>query len=159
MEPSKEISSYSAQDNLGYCLSRAALILQTAVDSALIDIGLSRLSWTVLACIRFEGIEAPSQIAKFVGLERTTASRLISRLEKDGFVIRTPNRADGRGQAVKPTALGYEACNTAPDLIQTAMRPYLRDLSENNVEQLIDLLKRIGTDTMADWSAAVPKHK
>lgn len=159
MEPSKEISSYSAQDNLGYCLSRAALILQTAVDGALIDIGLTRLSWTVLACIRFEGIEAPSQIAKFVGMERTTASRLISRLEKDGFVTRTPSHADGRGHSVRPTALGIEACNTAPDLIQAAMRPFLRDLSDNSVDQLIVLLKRIGTGTVADWGAALPKNK
>ncbi len=159
MPSQDDIISYSAQDNLGYCLSRAALIMQTAVDGALVDIGLTRLSWTVLACIRFEGIEAPSQIAKYVGLERTTASRLISRLEKDGFVTRTPSRADGRGQSVKPTALGFEACNTAPDLIQTATRPYLRDLSDNNVDQLIDLLKRIGTGTIADWSSAVPKNK
>jgi hypothetical protein len=53
--------------------------------------------------------------------------------------------------------LGYEACRRAPDVIQSATRPYLTDLSDNNVGQLIDLLKRIGVGTVADWSSAVPR--
>lgn len=159
MSETQDLTTYRAQDNLGYCLSRAALIMQTAVDGALVDLGLTRLSWTVLACIRFEGVESPSQIAKFVGLERTTASRIISRLEKDGFVIRQPNSSDGRGHNVKPTEQGLDACQRAPDLIHSATRPYLTDLSDNNVGQLIDLLKRIGVGTVADWSSAVPRGK
>lgn len=147
----EDVTTYKAQNNLGYCLSRAALIMQTAVDAALIEIGLNRLSWTVLACIRFEGIESPSKIAEFVGLERTTASRLITRLEKQGFVTREPSNKDGRGHSVKPTLQGIEACKKGPALIEAATRPYLSDLSENNVKQLIYLLKHIGTGTVANW--------
>lgn len=155
---SKHAANYSAQDNLGYCLSRAALILQTAVDDALADLDLSRLSWTVLACICFDGVKSPSQIANFVGLERTTASRIISRLEKQGFVTRGPDSVDGRGHIVKPTRLGRDVSKQAPAIIQTATRPYLADLSENNEALLIDLLKRIGVGTLADWSTAIPKE-
>ncbi|MEM5502994.1 MarR family transcriptional regulator [Ahrensia kielensis] len=153
----EDVTTYKAQNNLGYCLSRAALIMQTAVDAALIEIGLNRLSWTVLACIRFEGIESPSKIAEFVGLERTTASRLITRLEKQGFVTRQPSNEDGRGHSVKPTLQGIEACKKGPALIEAATRPYLSDLSENNVKQLIYLLKHIGTGTVANWKVPISK--
>jgi DNA-binding MarR family transcriptional regulator len=147
---------YRAQDNLGFCLSRAALIMQAAVDSALKEVGLSRLSWTVLAGIRFDGVTSPSKLAKFIGLERTTVSRIISRLEKEGFVTRQPNEVDGRGHKVELTALGYDVCDRAPAMIQNAMRPYLLDVSENEVGQLIALLKRIGDGTDADWTTSFP---
>jgi DNA-binding MarR family transcriptional regulator len=153
----EEVTTYSAQDNLGYCLSRAALIMQTAVDEALIEIELNRLSWTVLACIRFDGVESPSKIAEFVGLERTTASRLITQLEKKGFVTRQPNDEDGRGHSVRPTPLGIEACNKAPALIAAATRPHLSDLSDNNVAELIHMLKKIGTGTVAKWKVSNTK--
>lgn len=158
MTTPESTASYRAQDNLGFCLSRAALIMQTAVDSALLGLGLSRLSWTVLACIRFDGIQSPSQIAKFVGLERTTASRIISRLETDGFVSRQPDHADGRGHRVELTAQGYDASERAPALIHTATHPYLVDVSENEVGQLVGLLKRIGAGTVADWGSVLKRQ-
>ena len=149
-------TGYRAQDNLGFCLSRAALIMQTAVNSALSDVGLSRLSWTVLASICFDSVDSPSQLAKFIGLERTTVSRIITQLEKDGFVTRQPNQRDGRGHKVELTARGHKVCEHAPLLIQNAMRPYLVDVSENEVGQLIGLLKRIGHGTDADWTSSFP---
>lgn len=149
-------TGYRAQENLGFCLSRAALIMQTAVDAALVDVGLSRLSWTVLASIRFDQVTSPSHLAKFIGLERTTVSRIISRLEKDGFVTRQPNKIDGRGHKVELTPQGFEACDSAPKMIQDAMRPYLVDISENEVGELIALLKRVGDGKDADWTSSFP---
>lgn len=153
MNRKQNIDNHSAQDGLGYCLSRAAMLIQSGVDEALIEVDLSRLSWIVLACIHFDGIQAPSQIAKFVGLERTAASRLISRLEELDYVRRETDTADGRGYRVIPTRRGIEVCNRAPALIQSGMRPYLTDLSENDVQQLIGLLKRVGSDVVAIWNA------
>ncbi len=147
------IDSHSAKDGLGYCLSRAAMLIQNGVDEALVEVDLSRLSWIILACIHFDGIQSPSQIARFVGLERTAASRLISRLEELGYVKRETDSDDGRGYRVIPTRRGIVVCNKAPSLIQSGMRPYLTDLSENDVQQLIGLLKRVGSDIEAIWNA------
>ena len=144
---------YSAQDGLGYCLSRAAILIQSGVDEALVDLDLSRLTWIVLASIHFDGIHAPSQIARFVGLERTSASRLISRLEELGYVKRETDSSDGRGYRVKATRRGVDVCNKAPALILAGMRPYLADLSDNDVKQLIGLLKRVGSGGETIWRA------
>ena len=149
----KNIGSHNAQDGLGYCLSRAAMLIQTGVDEALVEVDLSRLSWIILACVHFDGIQSPSQIARFVGLERTAASRLISRLEELGYVRREPDSDDRRGYSVIPTRRGIAVCNRAPALIQSGMRPYLKDMSENDVQQLIGLLKRVGSDIETIWNA------
>lgn len=156
------ITKYNAQDGLGFCLSRAAQIIQSVVDEALLELNLNRLSWTVLCCIRFDGVQAPSQIANFVGLERTAASRIISRLEKQEYVSREPNTEDGRGYRVRATELGMRVCNQGPKLIESAVRPHLSDISEDEIRLLIVLLKRIGPGVMEVWSTDVikgPKNK
>ncbi|ASJ73755.1 Transcriptional regulator SlyA [Granulosicoccus antarcticus IMCC3135] len=153
MNSSNKSTLYNAQDGLGYCLSRAAQIMQSTVDEALAELELGRLSWMVLACIRFDGVTSPSQIARFVGLERSSASRLISRLEELDYVRRETDTADGRGYSLKPTTRGMQICEQAPGLIQAATRPYLADLSDNETGQLIGLLKRIGTDVDSVWNA------
>lgn len=151
------ITKHNAQAGLGFSLSRAAQIIQSAVDDALLELDLNRLSWTVLCCIRFDDIQAPSQIANFVGLERTAASRIISRLENQGYVSREPNTEDGRGYWVKATELGISICSQGPKLIESAVRPHVSDISEDEIKLLIALLKRIGPGVTEVWNTDAVK--
>jgi DNA-binding MarR family transcriptional regulator len=147
----QEKQRHSVVDGLGFSLSRAALILQASVDEALKDLNITRPSWSVLACLYFDDITAPGDIARFLRMERTAVSRVISRLEAQGLVLRAQNAQDGRGYRLEVTQAGRDICEQGPALIQRAMRPHLRDLSENDVDLLISLLHRIGSDVVASW--------
>ena len=147
------MQQHKFKGGLGYKLSRAAKILQKATDAALSRYQLSRLSWTVLASVEFDGINSPGKIAKHIGLERTAVSRMIAQLEKDGFVQRLPSDSDGRGNTVVTTDRGRALCEEIPELLQRAIRPHVADLSANQIRQLSNLLDLIDPGDGPVWSA------
>ncbi|RXZ50053.1 MarR family winged helix-turn-helix transcriptional regulator [Agromyces binzhouensis] len=49
-------------------------------------------------------VASPSELAASLGLGRPTVSNLLSRMERDGLVARTPRAGDGRGVDVAASA-------------------------------------------------------
>ncbi|MEM6637396.1 MAG: MarR family transcriptional regulator [Pseudomonadota bacterium] len=134
------LSKYDFKSGLGYKLTRAATILQFAVDQALEPQGLTRMSWIVLASVRFDGKSTVTQVARHIEMERTAVSRIVSQLERDGVLARTKSLSDGRATALGVTEKGEDLCQKVPDIVQAAAAPHLMDLSPNQVTQLGSLL-------------------
>lgn len=68
--------------------------------------GLSPTLNAALATVVRHGPLTPSELAARERIQRPTATRLIAKLEADGFVGRTADPADGRSFLIAPTAEG-----------------------------------------------------
>lgn len=97
---------YRLHASLGYQLSLAARIQERRLEDGLKTLGLTRITWCVLLAIGNEDLRQPSDIASFVGIDRTAASRALRQMETDGLVERGAGAGDGRTRSVALTGRG-----------------------------------------------------
>ena len=99
---------YRLQDSLGYHLSIAARLQERRLDEHLRTIGLTRTSWCILLAVGNEGLSQPSDIAGFVGVDRTATSRALRQMEAQGLLARKCGTGDRRTRRVELTDTGRD---------------------------------------------------
>lgn len=100
------MTKYRLHASLGYNLSLAARLQERRLEDALKTLGLTRTTWCILLAIGNEELEQPSDIARFVGIDRTATSRALRNMESEGLVRRATGEDDRRTTRVTLTATG-----------------------------------------------------
>jgi DNA-binding MarR family transcriptional regulator len=72
-------------------------------------IKLERSGYSILASLGEEGAQRLTDLADQFGLDQSTVSRRVSTLERDGLIMRRPDKNDGRVALVSLTAAGRRA--------------------------------------------------
>lgn len=147
------LGPYRLKDGLGYKLSRAAKVVQAAGDAVFRPLGLTRLSWTVLATIGFDGFDGPCAIARHIGIERTAVSRILRQLEADGLIQRQANEDDGRGFRISLTEAGTELCKLVPTRLAKKMSPLHARLTPEQMAALLDMLDLLSHSDTPVWQS------
>jgi DNA-binding MarR family transcriptional regulator len=83
------------------------------------------------------------QLAERIGIDLAAARRIVKRLERRGFVERSPKAGSGRSQALSPTPVGAEILQRLRPAIRAAQDSVMAPLSDREREMLIDLLARV----------------
>ena len=91
---------------MAHHISRTARIMERRVEAGLRGLGLTRVGWCILLAVEEEGLKNPSEIAQFVGIDRTATSRALRQLENDGLINREMGREDRRTTEVSLTEEG-----------------------------------------------------
>ena len=116
------------------------------LDRFLADYGITHGRWIVLILLwRREDPKAlPSELAQEQGVTRATMSGLLRQLERDDFVRRQDDPADGRKAAVVLTEQGAELINRIMpdyyDLVNRLMAPLAVDEQAGLTDALNKLL-------------------
>ena len=98
--------TYDLHAALGYQLTLAARHVERRFERDLQNFGLTRITWCVLLAVGGHGLDHPSDIAGYVGVDRTAVSRALRQLQRDGLVVRRKGEEDGRTRQVALTELG-----------------------------------------------------
>ena len=99
---------YRLQASLGYKLSLAARLQERRLEADLKKLGLTRTTWCVLLALAVEGLTKPSDIAEFIGIDRTATSRSLRSMEAEGLIERSGRSDDRRFRTVKITDKGRD---------------------------------------------------
>ena len=99
---------YRLHASLGYQLSLAARIQERRLEEGLRGLGLTRISWCILLAVGNEDLRHPSDIARYVGIDRTATSRALKQMERDDLVQRTAGQDDRRTTSVALTPQGAD---------------------------------------------------
>ncbi|HEX2177413.1 MAG TPA: MarR family winged helix-turn-helix transcriptional regulator [Nocardioidaceae bacterium] len=121
--------------------------LQPALDAQLRrDAGLSNFEYQVLAALS----EAPGRtlrMSQLAGMAEGSLSRLsmvVSRLQKQGWVERTPDPDDGRSTLAILTDAGWDkVVAAAPGHVEEVRRLVIDPLTQAQVQQLTSIGQRI----------------
>ena len=121
--------------------------LPAALDAQLLrDSDLTHFEYGILYALA----DAPdrtlrmSALADYANSSLSRLSRAASRLEKKGWMRRTPDPADGRSTLAALTAAGHEQFERAtPGHVDTVNRLILDPLTKAQVKQLRDIARRI----------------
>jgi DNA-binding MarR family transcriptional regulator len=134
---------YRLHASLGYHLSIAARQQERRLDEALKTIGLTRTTWCVLLAVGNEGLSQPSDIAGFVGIDRTATSRALRQMEADGLLARSSGTEDRRTRRVELTDKGRAAIIAATPFARANAATMAEQLNAGEQEALIRLLAKL----------------
>lgn len=131
------------EELVGYNLKRAYLIVLEDFRAALGEDGLAPRVFSALSLIvQFPDI-TQSALAKMLGIERSGLVAIIDELERRKFVHRTAVPNDRRVQALVPSEAGSKTYHVALEAVRRHETELLSDLSCEEKDTLLKLLRKI----------------
>jgi len=113
-------------DNLCWLLSRASYTLTTELTAAMEDLGVSPRAHAVLTAAA-GGEHSQTELARMVGLDKTTMVVTLDELEAAGLAERRASPTDRRVRVIAVTAAGArKLAETAPGHVRVVSRTGLR---------------------------------
>lgn len=123
-------------------LRRAAQAITQVYDEALLPIGLRVTQYSVLRAITMAGTAKITELAEWLSLDRTTLTRNLKLLGKEGLIQVMPG-ADRRVRAVSLTIEGRNAFQKAVPLWEQGQTKVKRYLGAPRMESLLSTLSEI----------------
>jgi DNA-binding MarR family transcriptional regulator len=105
----------------------------------------------------FRGPMRPSALADELGTGRSNISKIVRRLEREGFVSRTEDGLDSRATRVRLTPAGLDVAQRFYDLGDRLAAQVLQDWDEGDVLAFIRLMERF-TRSAVGHAHAVRRH-
>jgi MarR family transcriptional regulator, lower aerobic nicotinate degradation pathway regulator len=131
-------------DSLGFNVYRCALLLRRELTRALARYEMTPEQWHVLAVL-YEA-QAPVSQAEIVGVllkDKPTVTRILQRMERDGWIRRSEDATDGRVVRVRTTAAGARLHRLVPGLLTCQLEGLFEAFTSAELSRLISQLKRI----------------
>jgi DNA-binding MarR family transcriptional regulator len=130
------------QDGLVDALVRAAFTTMAVLTKIGADNDLSLTQLRVFGILRDRRLRM-TELADFLGLEKSTMSGLIDRAEKRGLVQRAPSAMDRRAIEVFLTPQGLQAAERVHQRVQQELSPMTSGLTLAEQRRLRFLLERM----------------
>lgn len=121
-------------------IRKASRALTQLYDEALQPSGLLVTQFTVLVALAIKKSATMTDLAKDLGMDRTTLTRNLKPLETQGLVQITPGQ-DRRTRLIEMTAAGHGALNEALPLWEQVQAQVMAQLGEQWETLLAGLLK------------------
>ncbi len=135
--------SYRLHSSIMYQLTLTSRIQERRLEEGLRRHGLTRLTWCVLLAVQVEGLTQPSEIAQFIGIDRTATSRALRHMEAKGWVARHAGEGDRRTTRVAVTPEGAALLDRAVPVAEDNARHFLSKLEGQGPEALQQLLAEL----------------
>jgi DNA-binding MarR family transcriptional regulator len=119
-------------------------------DRALIPAGLSTNEYSILARLGRLGPLPLGRLATALGVDRTTLSRELAPLEREGLVDTATDPADGRRRVICLSAAGRERVKRAFPLWERAQATLAEEFGSDRTEALVGELNALaGAETQS----------
>jgi DNA-binding MarR family transcriptional regulator len=135
-------SADTAQQELISALVRASFATTAVLSRVAAEHDLSLTQLRVLAILRDRRVRM-SELADYLGLDKSTISGLVDRAEKRGLLHRAPNPADGRATDVFLTAEGMQLADLGEGKIARSLSPMTGKLTRAETLRLTALLEHV----------------
>jgi DNA-binding MarR family transcriptional regulator len=131
--------------NLGWLLDQAQHTLASELAAALEPLGLASRDYCVLAAAREED-RTQIELANLVGLDKTTMTVTVDRLERAGLARRTPLSGDRRVRVITVTPAGERRVAKARGVIEQVQSDVLARLPAGQRDALMAGLVSLVSD-------------
>jgi len=139
---------YRLHQSLGYQMSLTSRLQERRFEEQLKTLGLTRITWCILLAVEVEALINPSDIASFVGIDRTATSRALRQMETAGMIARGVGKEDGRTTLVSLTDMGRDFLANATPMARANAQHWSDKLSSSETHELRRLMAkmRLGED-------------
>ena len=140
--------------DLCWLLSRASYILTTKLTAAFEDVGISPRAHCVLSTA-LSGDYTQTEIARRIGLDKTTMVVTLDELEASGLAERRPSSTDRRARVVAVTKAGERRVRQAEEIAQRIRDDVLSALPARDREVFLRSLTSLVSDTLSEPAQCV----
>ncbi len=137
-----EQSSDALSRDLCWLLSRASHALMTEFTAALEDFELSPREHAVLISA-MSGEHTQTELARKIGLDKTTMVVTVDELEAEGLAERVPSPTDRRARVIKVTPTGERKVAEADEILDRVREDVLEGLPEDEREIFLRCLGKL----------------
>lgn len=134
---------YRLHQSLGYQMSLTTRLQERRFEDQLKTLGLTRITWCILLAVEIENLVNPSDIASFVGIDRTATSRALRQMETAGMIAREDGKKDGRTTLVALTDMGRELQSRAAPMARDNAQYWQAKLDRDEVLELRRLMSKL----------------
>ena len=138
--------------DLGWLLSRASHVFTTELTAAMEDLGISPRARCVLTTAA-TGQLTQIEIARAIGLDKTTLVVTLDELEAQGLVERRPSPADRRVRVVAVTRAGQKMLRRAEEVSERVQQDVLSSLPARQRDGFVDALRGLVAERLAEPAA------
>jgi MarR family transcriptional regulator, lower aerobic nicotinate degradation pathway regulator len=124
-------------------INLAAIAANRLTDRALAGTGSHRHHFAMLAALDEFGPSSQADLGRCTAIDRSDVALAVNAMVESGYILRTPDPADGRRNIVTLTAAGKEHLETLSTLLAQAQDELLHALSPAESKTMIDMLTRI----------------
>ena len=128
--------------DLCWLLSRTSHALTTEMTAALEGSGISPRAHSVLAAA-MTGAYTQTELARIVGLDKTTMVVTLDELEAAGLAARTPSSSDRRARVISVTKIGERKAREAEKILDRVRDDVLSVLPEAERDAFLRALGRL----------------
>lgn len=134
---------------------RTAELLFDRIGRLLRPLNVSAAGGLVLGILRDHGPMSPSMLSDRLIVTRATVTGVLDSLERRGFVARSANPSDRRGQIAEITPAGLAVLQELRTLVHRHEKAWASVLNDEELRTYIDLLHRIqdGVTSSSDAGA------
>jgi DNA-binding MarR family transcriptional regulator len=129
-----------------YLVSRATLLVTTALRRELRQAGVDHVRPAYLGVLltlwREDGLKVV-ELGRRAGLEPSTMTGLLDRMERDGLLARAADPEDRRAHRIHLTEKGHEAMQPVSDVMDRALGKILDGIGQEDLTGLKQTLRRI----------------
>jgi DNA-binding MarR family transcriptional regulator len=149
-----QISTYRAQNGIGYLLKRAHSLMLAVIEPLLEERGFSFIQYVILSCLR-DGIAVnPKDICLQFRHDSGALTRVIDQLAERGLLKRIRRDRDRRKVELQLTPAGRATIEGLIPLILEKLNLALADFSG---EEFVEFLRLLGKLTTTLQSAVKPE--
>ncbi len=132
--------TYHLHASLMYQLTLTSRLQERRLEEGLRRLGLTRATWCVLLAVHVEGLTKPSEIAQYIGIDRTATSRALRQMESRGWLLRRSGTDDRRTTTVALTDCGAALLERAVPVARENLGHFMAKLGPDEATRLQALL-------------------
>jgi DNA-binding MarR family transcriptional regulator len=135
--------------DLCWLLSRASYILTTEMTAALQELGVSPRGHSVLSAA-MGGEHTQTELARMVGLDKTTMVVTLDELEAAGLAERKPSKTDRRARVIAVTKAGERKVRRGEEIAEGIRASVLDVLPPADREVFLSSLTKLVSDRLRE---------
>ena len=141
-----ELGSQELTDCPYYLITRTSLLVTSALKRELREAGVEKVRPAylgVLMSLWREDRLNVGELGRRAGLEPSTMTGLLDRMERDGLVLREPDPADRRAHRIALTELGRGAAHPVTEVVGRALEKTLEGIAAEDLDRVKGILRRV----------------
>lgn len=134
--------TYVVGESVGSFIKYAMHAFHRTVDEKVADLGLTSMQWGPLVLLAHGRAKTAAELSRCSGVDTSTMTRMLDRLETKGLITRQRNSNDRRVFDIELTEEGRRLAEKIPHLIAESLNQHLQGFNQEEVETLKSLLQR-----------------
>ena len=147
------VETYTAEDSVGFLVASLRTRIFKAVDIEMGKLGFTSAQWPILRLVATGATPTAADLCRQLNYDTGSMTRMLSRLERKGVIVRKADEADRRIVRLHITPAGRKLYPKLRDVVIRVLNHLTADFSADEVHQASGLLIRMRANLAAAYGA------